>query len=60
MSGGVPYGGDGYIEVVANSQTPDGQGWQTGTAGAVRQFMSYFESNTKTRFIEDILILPGG
>ncbi|KXZ55703.1 hypothetical protein GPECTOR_2g1253 [Gonium pectorale] len=59
MSGGVPYGGDGYIEVVANSLSPDSQQWHTGTAGAVRQFMSYFESNTKNRFIEDILILPG-
>ncbi len=31
----------------------------TGTAAAVRQFMSYFDSNTKNRFIEDVLVLPG-
>ncbi|GFR48806.1 hypothetical protein Agub_g10757 [Astrephomene gubernaculifera] len=59
MSGGVPYGGDGYIEVVANSMSPDSQKWFTGTADVVRQFMTYFDSNTKNRFIEDILILPG-
>ncbi|GIL92702.1 hypothetical protein Vretimale_19419 [Volvox reticuliferus] len=59
MSGGVPYGGDGYIEVVANSMSPDSQQWVTGTAGIVRHFMSYFDSNMKNRFIEDILILPG-
>ncbi|KAG2435702.1 hypothetical protein HXX76_006901 [Chlamydomonas incerta] len=59
MSGGVPYGGDGYIEVVSNSMSPDSQQWVTGTAGCVRQFMSYFDSNSKNRFIEDIMILPG-
>ncbi|GLC40652.1 hypothetical protein PLESTF_001021400 [Pleodorina starrii] len=59
MSGGVPYGGDGYIEVVANTLSPDSQQWALGTAGCVRQFMSYFDTNTKNRFIEDILILPG-
>ncbi len=136
MSGGVPFGGDGYFEVVANSlvsvwlggwgagwreqgmvrwlagwagdrragglrgwvngrvdanepkprpqlpsspcpsflpsahppspvppsslrQSPDSQQFFTGTAGCVRHFLSYFDSNTKNRFIEDIMILPG-
>lgn len=131
MSSGVPFGGDGYVEVVANSlvggrqpvaldlgagcrgsscamavlqsqvycthpqhacpptefvdgmrnstqvrqlgckkllmltlppsrpQSPDTQMPVTGTAAAVRQFMTYFDSNTKNRFIEDVLVLPG-
>ncbi|EFJ49454.1 hypothetical protein VOLCADRAFT_89889 [Volvox carteri f. nagariensis] len=59
MSGGVQYGGDGYIEVVANSMSPDSQQWVTGTAGIVRHFMSYFDSNMKNRFIQDIMVLPG-
>ncbi|KAG2501642.1 hypothetical protein HYH03_000146 [Edaphochlamys debaryana] len=59
MTCGVPYGGDGYIEVVAETPSPDSQAWSNGTASCVRQFMSYFEGNTKNRFIEDVLILPG-
>ncbi|RHN38391.1 putative glucose-1-phosphate adenylyltransferase [Medicago truncatula] len=51
---GVTFG-DGYVEVLAATQTPGEQGkkWFQGTADAVRQFHWLFED------IEDVLILSG-
>lgn len=35
--GGVPFGGDGFTEVLATSQSPTTAQWSRGTADAVRQ-----------------------
>ncbi|KAE8008473.1 hypothetical protein FH972_004980 [Carpinus fangiana] len=52
--------GDGFIEVLAATQTPgeSGMKWFQGTADAVRQFIWVFEE-AKNRHIENILILSG-
>ncbi|XP_042390102.1 glucose-1-phosphate adenylyltransferase large subunit 1-like isoform X1 [Zingiber officinale] len=52
--------GDGFVEVLAATQTPEdiGTGWFQGTADAVRQFTWVFEDN-KNKNIEHILILSG-
>ncbi|KDP28372.1 hypothetical protein JCGZ_14143 [Jatropha curcas] len=52
--------GDGFVEVLAATQTPgeSGKQWFQGTADAVRQFIWLFE-DTKHRYIENILILAG-
>ncbi|CAN1293116.1 Glucose-1-phosphate adenylyltransferase large subunit 4, chloroplastic/amyloplastic [Linum perenne] len=49
--------GDGFVEVLAATQTPGeyGKRWFQGTADAVRQFIWLFE----LRHIENILILSG-
>ncbi|KAK4482893.1 hypothetical protein RD792_010066 [Penstemon davidsonii] len=56
--GGVTFG-DGYVEVLAATQTPGeaGKNWFQGTADAVRQFHWLFEDPSKD--IEDVLILSG-
>ncbi|KAF3969090.1 hypothetical protein CMV_007091 [Castanea mollissima] len=52
--------GDGFVEVLAATQTPGeaGMKWFQGTADAVRQFLWVFE-DAKNRNIENILILSG-
>ncbi|XP_022138307.1 glucose-1-phosphate adenylyltransferase large subunit 3, chloroplastic/amyloplastic-like [Momordica charantia] len=52
--------GDGYIEVLAATQTPGeaGKRWFQGTADAVRQFHWLFE-DARSKEIEDVLILSG-
>ncbi|XLR00141.1 hypothetical protein HN51_054889, partial [Arachis hypogaea] len=50
--------GDGYVEVLAATQTPGeaGKRWFQGTADAVRQFHWLFE-DPRSKDIEDVLIL---
>ncbi|CAI8611445.1 unnamed protein product [Vicia faba] len=52
--------GDGYVEVLAATQTPGehGKKWFQGTADAVRQFHWLFE-DPRSKDIEDVLILSG-
>lgn len=52
--------GDGFVEVLAATQTPGetGKKWFEGTADAVRKFIWVFE-DAKNRNIEDIIILAG-
>eukprot|EP00262_Sarcandra_glabra_P021587 TRINITY_DN9217_c0_g2_i1.p1 TRINITY_DN9217_c0_g2~~TRINITY_DN9217_c0_g2_i1.p1 ORF type:complete len:527 (-),score=75.32 TRINITY_DN9217_c0_g2_i1:331-1911(-) len=52
--------GDGFVEVLAATQTPGeaGMKWFQGTADAVRQFIWVFE-DAKNKNIENILILSG-
>lgn len=52
--------GDGFVEVLAATQTPGeaGKKWFQGTADAVRQFTWVFE-DAKTKHVEHILILSG-
>ncbi|KAL0735516.1 hypothetical protein Bca4012_011726 [Brassica carinata] len=58
-SNGVGFG-DGYVEVLAATQTPGeaGKKWFQGTADAVRQFHWLFE-DARSKEIEDVLILSG-
>ncbi|CAH8356511.1 unnamed protein product [Eruca vesicaria subsp. sativa] len=52
--------GDGFVEVLAATQTPGeaGKKWFQGTADAVRKFLWVFE-DAKNRNIENIIILSG-
>jgi glucose-1-phosphate adenylyltransferase len=52
--------GDGFVEVLAATQTPGeaGKKWFQGTADAVRQFIWVFE-DAKNKNVENILILSG-
>ncbi|XP_077229749.1 glucose-1-phosphate adenylyltransferase large subunit 1, chloroplastic-like isoform X2 [Tasmannia lanceolata] len=52
--------GDGFVEVLAATQTPGeaGMKWFQGTADAVRQFHWLFE-DPRSKDIEDVLILSG-
>ncbi|CAK9176388.1 unnamed protein product [Ilex paraguariensis] len=52
--------GDGFVEVLAATQTPGdaGKRWFQGTADAVRQFIWVFE-DAKNKNVEHILILSG-
>lgn len=52
--------GDGFVEVLAATQTPGetGKKWFQGTADAVRQFTWVFE-DAKTKNVDNILILSG-
>ncbi|KAA8545992.1 hypothetical protein F0562_020557 [Nyssa sinensis] len=56
---GVKFG-DGFVEVLADTQTPGeaGMKWFQGTADAVRKFTWVFE-DAKNKNIENILILSG-
>ncbi|KAL6011375.1 Glucose-1-phosphate adenylyltransferase [Asimina triloba] len=59
VGNGVNFG-DGFVEVLAATQTPgeSGKRWFQGTADAVRQFIWVFE-DAKNKNIENILILSG-
>ncbi|KAH9618223.1 hypothetical protein KSS87_016167 [Heliosperma pusillum] len=52
--------GDGFVEVLAATQTPGeaGKRWFQGTADAVRQFFWVFE-DSKYKDVENIIILSG-
>ncbi|KAF5740783.1 glucose-1-phosphate adenylyltransferase large subunit 1-like isoform X1 [Tripterygium wilfordii] len=56
---GVSFG-DGFVEVLAATQTPGeaGKKWFQGTADAVRQFIWVFE-DAKNKNVENVLILSG-
>lgn len=59
LGNGVNFG-DGFVEVLAATQTPGeaGKKWFQGTADAVRQFIWVFE-DAKNKSVEHILILSG-
>jgi glucose-1-phosphate adenylyltransferase len=48
VGSGVRFGGDGFVEVLAATQTPTDKEWFQGTADAVRQYAWLF-SDTKVR-----------
>ncbi|PWA39655.1 glucose-1-phosphate adenylyltransferase large subunit [Artemisia annua] len=52
--------GDGFVEVLAATQTPGeaGKKWFQGTADAVRQFIWLFE-DAKNKNVENVVILSG-
>ncbi|KAH9329524.1 hypothetical protein KI387_001632 [Taxus chinensis] len=52
--------GDGFVEVLAATQTPgqEGMNWFQGTADAVRQFVWLFE-DPRNKFVENVIILSG-
>lgn len=52
--------GDGFVEVLAATQTPGEKGldWFQGTADAVRQYLWLFE-DAKNKVVENVLILSG-
>jgi glucose-1-phosphate adenylyltransferase len=54
------YGGNGFVEVLAATQTPGlgGKEWFQGTADAVRQYSWLFE-DIKNKDVQDIVILSG-
>ena len=49
VGSGVRFGGDGFVEVLAATQTPTDKEWFQGTADAVRQYAWLF-SDTKVRW----------
>lgn len=55
---GVRFGGDGFVEVLAATQTPTDKEWFQGTADAVRQYSWLFE-DIKNRPVQDLIILSG-
>ena len=55
---GVRFGGDGFVEVLAATQTPTDKEWFQGTADAVRQYAWLFE-DIKNRPVRDLIILSG-
>ena len=57
---GIMYGGAGFVEVLAATQTPGlgGKEWFQGTADAVRQYAWLFE-DIKNKDVDDIVILSG-
>lgn len=57
-SAGVRFG-EGFVEVLAATQTPTDKEWFQGTADAVRQY-SWLLTDTKNRSVEDVVILSGG
>ncbi|KAF6252581.1 nucleotide-diphospho-sugar transferase [Scenedesmus sp. NREL 46B-D3] len=58
MGSGVRFGGEGFVEVLAATQTPTEKEWFQGTADAVRQY-AWLLTDTKNRNIEDVVILSG-
>ena len=57
---GIMYGGSGFVEVLAATQTPGlgGKEWFQGTADAVRQYSWLFE-DVKNKDVQDVVILSG-
>jgi glucose-1-phosphate adenylyltransferase len=58
MGSGVRFGGDGFVEVLAATQTPTQKDWFAGTADAIRQY-AWVLSDIRNRPIEDVVILSG-
>ena len=52
------YKTEGFVEVLAASQTPRSTEWFQGTADAVRQYIWLFEEAMRNG-VEDLLILSG-
>jgi glucose-1-phosphate adenylyltransferase len=52
------YSNEGFVEVLAATQSPISTEWFQGTADAVRQYLWLFENTTRTG-VEDFLILSG-
>ena len=52
------YKQEGFVEVLAASQTPRSTNWFQGTADAVRQYIWLFEDAMRSG-VEDFLILSG-
>ena len=52
------YKAEGFVEVLAASQTPRSTEWFQGTADAVRQYIWLFEEAVRNG-VEDLLILSG-
>mmetsp|Transcript_38609 Transcript_38609/g.46722 ORF Transcript_38609/g.46722 Transcript_38609/m.46722 type:complete len:524 (+) Transcript_38609:89-1660(+) len=55
---GIRFGGEGFVEVLAATQTPTDKEWFQGTADAVRQYTWLLE-DIKNKGVEDIIILSG-
>jgi len=57
---GVMFGGQGFVEILAATQTPGvgGKEWFQGTADAVRQY-TWLLSDVKNKDVDDIVILSG-
>ncbi|KAF5827088.1 ADP-glucose pyrophosphorylase large subunit [Dunaliella salina] len=55
---GVHLGGEGYVEVVAAAQGPEEKRFAEGSVDVVRQWMNQFNSNSKNKWVEDIIVLP--
>ena len=53
------YKQEGFVEVLAATQSPRSTAWFQGTADAVRQYIWLFE-NAMRNGVEDLLILSGG
>jgi len=58
MGSGVRFGGGGFVEVLAATQTPTQKDWFAGTADAIRSY-SWLLSDVKNRNVEDVVILSG-
>lgn len=58
MGSGVRFGGDGFVEVLAATQTPTQKDWFAGTADAIRQY-AWVLQDVRNRPIEDVVILSG-
>lgn len=58
MGSGVRFGGDGFVEVLAATQTPTDKEWFQGTADAVRQY-AWLLDDTKNRSVKNVVILSG-
>lgn len=50
------FGSDGFVEVLAATQTSENEGWFMGTADAVRQYLWAFEAQDD---VDDYLVLSG-
>jgi len=55
---GIVNGGNGFVEVLAATQTPSSTEWFQGTADAVRQY-SWLYTDVKNKDVVDIVILSG-
>lgn len=51
-------GGEGFVEVLAATQTPESKNWFQGTADAMRQYAWLFK-DIKNRKIDEVVILSG-
>jgi glucose-1-phosphate adenylyltransferase len=52
------YSNEGFVEVLAATQSPKSTAWFQGTADAVRQYLWLFEKTIRTG-VQDFIILSG-
>lgn len=52
------YSNEGFVEVLAATQSPKSTAWFQGTADAVRQYLWLFENTIRTG-VQDFIILSG-